>query len=208
MIGKRFGRLTVIEKVGKDKHRSILWKCKCDCGGESIVRTHNLRCGNSTSCGCVRNDKIKKLNYKTGQYKSRIYHTWINMKTRCHTPTAWEYKNYGARGIAVCDEWRNNFQAFYDWANENGYRDDLTIERINNDGNYCPENCRWVDRITQNRNQRNTRLVTFNGVTKHLFDWADEFGIKRNTLAHRLHRGWSIDKSLTTPVKIKFAKLK
>ena len=196
MIGKRFGRLTVVEEAGRDKHRSILWKCKCDCGGESIVRTHNLRCGNSTSCGCLHREKTKMINYKTGQYKSRIYHTWINMKTRCHTPTAWEYKNYGARGIVICDEWRNDFKAFYNWAMENGYTDELTIDRIDNDGNYCPENCRWVDRVTQNRNQRNTRLITYNGETKHLFDWADEFGINRNTLAGRLYRGWSIERAL------------
>lgn len=139
------------------------------------------------------------INYKTGQYKSRLYHTWINMKTRCHTPTAWEYKNYGARGIIICEEWRHDFKAFYDWAMGNGYTDDLTIDRIDNDGNYCPENCRWVDRVTQNRNQRNSRWFTYKGETKHLFDWADEFGINRNTLVGRLHRGWSIEKALETP---------
>lgn len=119
------------------------------------------------------------------------------MKTRCHTPTAWEYKNYGARGIIICDEWRNDFKAFYDWSMSHGYTDELTIDRIDNNGNYYPENCRWVTRTIQNRNQRNSRYLTFKGQTKHLFDWADELGINRNTLASRLHKGWSIERALT-----------
>lgn len=201
MIGKQFGRLTVIEEIGRTKHRTILWKCRCECGGEATVTTHNLRCGNTQSCGCLHREKTKMINYKTGQYKSRLYQTWINMKTRCHTPTAWEYKNYGARGIIICEEWRHDFKVFYDWAMNHGYTDELTIDRIDNNGNYCPENCRWVDRVTQNRNQRNSRWITHNGETKHLFDWADEFGINRNTLAHRLKRGWSIEKSLETPTR-------
>ena len=143
------------------------------------------------------------INYKHGLYKSRLYGIWSNMKTRCHTSTYYLYKHYGARGIIVCDEWKNDFQTFYKWAMENGYGEDLTIDRIDVNGNYEPSNCRWVDRVLQCKNRTSNHYITFNGRTQILKDWADELNIKRQTLERRLKKGWSIDEAFTQPVRSK-----
>lgn len=200
MIGKRFGRLTVIEEAGRNSHRFIQWKCLCDCGREKIVSGHNLRSGNTKSCGCVTKEKVKMLNYVTGQSRSRLHRIWDSMKSRCYNENVPHYHRYGARGIIICEEWRNNFKAFYDWAMSHGYTDELTIDRIDNDGNYCPENCRWVTLHEQNRNRRTNRMITFDGKTQCMSDWAKELGIKPITLLGRFSRGWSVERALTTPV--------
>lgn len=139
------------------------------------------------------------INYKHGLYKSRLYGIWSNMKTRCFCTTYKLYAYYGARGITVCEEWRNNFKAFYDWSISHGYADNLTIDRIDNNGNYEPNNCRWVDMATQCRNKSSNHFLTYNGKTQTLKDWAGEIGIYRQTLERRLKRGWSVEKALTTP---------
>lgn len=206
LTGKKFGRLTVVKRVGTDNQRNPMWLCKCDCGNEKVIRGNGLKSGNTKSCGCLAKEnaqqRLKFLNYKTGQYKSRLYRIWTSMKTRCYNDNNSEtYKRYGARGITVCDEWRDNFKAFYDWAMANGYTDELTIDRIDNDGNYCPENCRWVTLQIQNRNRRTTRIITFNGKTQCMLDWANELGVKVNTMIARFHRGWSVERALTESVK-------
>jgi len=146
----------------------------------------------------------KNPNYKHGLKDTRLFRVWNNMLSRCYNPNATGYKNYGARGITVCDEWRNDFKAFYDWAMSHGYSDDLTIDRINNDSNYEPTNCRWVDSKTQSTNRSNNHYVTIDGETKTLREWCDYYFINYHTVQDRLKRGWSVEKALLTPVDTRF----
>lgn len=130
----------------------------------------------------------------------RIYRIWCNMKSRCYNGNTSNYKNYGGRGITVCDEWRNDFLSFSEWAMKNGYKDDLSLDRIDNSGNYEPSNCQWATRKQQNSNRRNNRFVTFGGVTKSFCQWADHFGISRSTAICRLQAGMTEKEALTLPV--------
>lgn len=155
--GQKFGRLTVIKRLGVDKSRSVVWLCKCDCGNYIEVKGTELRRGRTTSCGCYRIERIIESRTKHGKTDTRLYHIWQGMKDRCYNTHNVKYKNYGSRGIVVCREWLDDFMNFYNWAINNSYRDDLTIDRINNDGNYEPSNCRWADYTTQNNNRRNNK---------------------------------------------------
>lgn len=160
--GKRFGRLTVIEKAGNSPSRCIRWLCKCDCGNECMPESRNLLNGSIQSCRCYQKEKAsegKKYDFIT-IHKSknpRIYRTWINIKSRCLNPNATKYQNYGGRGIIICDDWDKSFKSFYEWSISNGYTDKLTIDRIDVDGNYCPENCRWITNKEQQMNKRTNK---------------------------------------------------
>lgn len=209
LVGMKFGRLTVMDRESpKSKKAKGLWVCKCECGNVIKVNTSDLKSGNTTSCGCKRKETLRQLRTKHGESNTRLYNVWSDMKKRCYNTKNVDYKNYGGRGISVCDEWMD-FQNFYDWAIANGYdetapRGQCTIDRINVDGNYEPKNCRWVDRYIQMNNKRNNRILTYNGESHTLAEWCEIVNIPYNCLKSRLNKlHWSVEKTLTTPTRNK-----
>lgn len=197
LTGQRFGYLTVIKKAGKNKSDKILWLCKCDCGKLKIIQGASLKNGRTKSCGCLR----KKGARRTHGFKyTRLYCIWQGIKKRCLNKNTSNYYIYGGRGIKICDEWKNDFKSFHDWAYANGYdesakRGDCTIERIDVNGNYEPSNCRWATMKEQCRNTRSNKLITYNNETRCLMDWSYIFNINYKTLLYRFKKGWTIEKA-------------
>lgn len=196
LTGQKFGRLTVEGFSHLDKHHKGHWLCRCECGAAVDVETHQLKCGKTKSCGCWKNDVNSKRLKTHGCEPKRLYRVWVSMKKRCTNPKEPEYKNYGGRGITVCDEWRCSFESFRFWALVNGYEEGLSIDRIDNNGNYCPDNCRWTDRKTQNSNKRNNHRITFNGKTQTVTEWAEELKTSHEVICRRAARNWPLDKPL------------
>lgn len=206
LTNKKFGRLKVIERGKNSKHNQIQWKCICECGKEILVLGSHLKSGHTKSCGCYQREKTSeycKNNVKNyGEKKTRLYRIWQAMKTRCYNSNAINYKNYGGRGIIICDTWLNDFQAFKNWAINNGYNDNLTIDRIDTNGIYEPSNCRWSTYETQNNNQRDNHYIYYKGDKKTLTQWARELKMKRGTLSSRINSyKWNIDKAFKTKSK-------
>lgn len=201
LTGKRYNKLTVISRAKSRRQPSgklvTYWNCKCDCGNITQVRGWDLKNGHIISCGCLKKTR-------NSLSKSRIYVAWHHMIQRCYRSNCKAYKNYGGRGIKICDEWLQDFMNFYNWAINNGYKDNLSIDRIDVNGNYEPNNCRWADDFTQRRNKRNNKYFSINGDTKTLTDWAKQYKIKPNVVRERITKGWNIEKALNTPVKIKY----
>lgn len=192
LTGLRFGKLLVLEQApNRSKHRA--WKCVCDCGKEKVLTTEQFYQGTVKSCGCLR--------FKHGLRNTASYDIWCNMIRRCDNPEAEEYPNYGGRGIKVCDRWRGDsgMQNFYEDMGERPTG--LSLDRIDNDGPYSPENCRWATIKQQSMNKRNTRLVTYRGETKPLMEWASIVGIRYIRLIHRLRKNWTVERAFETPVK-------
>ena len=199
-IGERFGKLVIVENLGKIKpeisnHR--YYKVKCDCGKVEISRDSLLRTGKKIECYLCSTKK--RPQYKHGMTNTRLFAIWQGMKQRCNCKTCEAYKWYGGRGISICKDWEE-FTMFYDWAIKNGYQDNLSLDRINVNGNYEPGNCRWATDKQQMNNMRTNKLITYNGETHTLSEWADKLGVEHYILENRLNKyNWSIEKMLTTP---------
>lgn len=196
-----YGKLTVIKRVPRaiktDKNNAVYWLCKCECGNIKIIEGSRLRDGEATDCGCVSKSKyIRNLRYGT-----KLYDVYRAMLKRCYNSNVKNYKNYGGRGITVCYNWRNNFMSFYDWAINNGYKNGLTLDRMNNDGNYEPSNCRWVGYDIQENNTSRNKLLTYNGKTMSISQWCKILNVNASTLFARCRYGWSTEDILTKPVK-------
>lgn len=198
---KKFGKLTAIKYIGKDKVGHAKWMCKCDCGNiKNILGTH-LISGNIISCGCGRKERFLKFEKefsKENSYKiKRIYHIFNGMRQRCNNQKNKGYESYGGRGIIICDEWLNDFNIFASWAMNNGYEDDLTLDRIDVNGNYTPSNCRWVNMKTQENNRRDNIRICYNGESKTLKEWATSQNIPYSTIYTRYKNGLDIEKIIS-----------
>lgn len=183
LTGRKFGRLTVLERDYSLKRTS--WLCSCECGNYKIVRSHDLVGGRVKSCGCIRSETTRKQGFRNATHNmtgTRLWRIWSGMKQRCKKD-----KNY--THVSVCEEWEK-FECFYSWAISNGYKDGLSLDRIDCNGDYCPENCRWATWKQQENNRRNNRLFTYKGETKTVAQWSDLTGIRAATISWRINAGW------------------
>lgn len=200
LTGVRVGRLTVIGLTDRGSNGRIRWLCKCDCGNETKVLSTSLICNRTKSCGCLAKEMIGTRARKHGQYKSRLYKIWGDMLSRCRNPKSDGYYLYGAKGISVCDEWKD-FQKFRDWAMANGYADNLSIDRKDGSKGYSPDNCRWATPQEQTDNRECCRYIEYGGKRQTIKAWSKDTGINYQTLRNRLNKGWSIEKALTEKPK-------
>ena len=192
LSGSRFGRLLVLERA-PNRNKHVYWRCRCDCGNEIEVRADALTRGPTVSCGCYQRDVVTKH----GMWETSVYHIWRSMLTRCENPNMHAYHLYGGRGIKVCEAW-HDFEQFY--ADMGPCPEGHSLDRIDNNRNYEPDNCRWATAKQQGRNRNDNVEITFQGETRCVAGWAEKLGMRDSTLRERLNRGWTIKEALTTPV--------
>lgn len=203
LTGQRFGRLVVVGRADppSNEYGNAVWHCRCDCGNEKDIDSHSLRNGDTRSCGCLQRERVAESHTTHGRSSSRLYYVWQHMIQRCENQHNPAYDDYGGRGIKICEEW-HDFKTFEQWAERTGYRDDLTIDRIDVNEGYNPVNCRWATTAEQARNKRNNINITYRGVTRCLSDWATTLGIGLATLWYRIFEyGWDIERAFTMPVQ-------
>lgn len=210
LAGERFGRLLVLGRsendwIDKNERRYPRWDCVCDCGNKITARADALRSGHTKSCGCYKRKKcaerVVAMNTTHGGADSRLYNTWSHMKARCLNKNNKSYSHYGGRGIKICDAWLNDFDEFRRWALLHGYNDQLTIDRIDVNGNYEPENCRWADHKTQANNTTKNHYIEYGGERHTLSQWSEITGVPPYAIRKRIKNGWSLKDALETPVK-------
>lgn len=191
LTGQKFGRLTAIKRDHKSKNNKWFWLCECSCGKNVVVPEGGLKFGSIKSCGCLAREKFIERNAKHGLCNTRIYKIWSGMKSRCNNTKNIKYKNYGGRGIKVYEQWQgeDGFINFYNWSMKNGYTDELTIDRIDVNGNYCPENCRWADNRTQQNNRRDNVYINVLDNKHTITEWSELLGIPKTTIANHLNNG-------------------
>lgn len=186
--GKRFGRFTVVEYMGRAKDRKHTWLCVCDCGNEKVCLENNLKNGHTSSCGCIGTEIKVKRNTTHGLCGDPLYAVWTHMRQRINDPNIKTYNRYGGRGISICEEWKSA-EEFVKWGYDNGYKIGLTIDRKDNNGNYSPENCRFITMSEQNRNKSSNVRVEYNGESNVLWDWAEKLSMCYGTLRLRYGKG-------------------
>lgn len=197
------------DRVTCSGKKIIVYRCICDCGNEVLVDARHLRDGSTKSCGCFKSEKQRETGRKSGKSTfthrmtgTRIYRIWGNLVSRCCDCNNPAFNNYGGRGITVCDEWKNSFEEFYRWALESGYTDDMTIDRIDNDSGYCPENCRWSTKIEQANNTRNNIFYMYKGELLTLAEISRICGVPYKTLHRRIRSlGWDLQRATTEPIE-------
>jgi len=196
--GKKYGKLTVIRRAENAPGGIARWECLCECGKTTIVRGGNLSCGAVKSCGCLTGGKTTH-----NMSKTRLYREWASIKGRCYYKSQVGYKSYGARGIKMCDEWLNSFETFAEWALSNGYKDDLTIERIDNEKDYSPDNCKWISLGEQANNRRSNIAITYKGETRNLSEWCKIYGKDYRFVHNRMRKlGWDFERAILEPVHV------
>lgn len=201
LTGRTFGRLYVEKFVGRDKHRHLLWRCVCQCGAVRDVAQWNLLTGNTVSCGCYAAQRASNQLKRHGRYLPKYYSKWHDMMRRCYNTKDVHYDRYGGRGIRVCDEW-HDVNKFIDWCESQNPNDGMTIDRIDNDSGYSPDNCRFVSLKDNQNNRSSNRKIEYNGEIKTVSEWADTIGISASTLFSRLDKlHWTVEQALTTPIR-------
>ncbi len=200
LTGMRFGRLVVLHRV-KSTSSKARWLCQCDCSVDSKIEVNgdNLIVGDTQSCKCLRKEKIANTLTTHGMRGTKLYSIWNNMKNRCSNMNTDSYQNYGERGISVCKEWEESFDNFLTWSLANGYNNNLSLDRIDNDKGYNPNNCRWATMKEQGNNRRNNINITINDKTQTQSQWEEEFDLKQGTICRRLKLGWD-NSEITIPV--------
>lgn len=192
LTGKRFNRLLVLKldycKKRTNGGKEYFWLCQCDCGNLISVRGSTLKNNSTQSCGCLQREIAQSVNTIHGKYNTKLHDIYYSMKQRCYNTKNKRYKDYGGRGIIICVDWLNNFMTFYNWAINNGYKEGLTIDRIDVNGNYEPSNCRWITRAEQPKNRRNNIFITYNGKTQIASEWAKELNLSRTTIYRKLKK--------------------
>lgn len=189
IVGQKFGKLLVVKSCGKGKDNHYYSEVVCDCGAKYMVSDSELICGRRKSCKKCSSEMHGKTN-------TRLFHIWQSMKQRCNDKNHQHYDCYGGRGISICEEWESDFESFYNWSLEHGYMSNLSIDRIDNDGNYEPGNCRWVDQKTQANNKRNNKKYSYKGCEYSIAELSEMSGIKYTTLYNRLESGWELEKAM------------
>lgn len=200
LFGKRFGKLTVLERLPANSHGEAIWVCRCDCGNTHLATSYNLTRGKTKQCRECMIKQIADTNRTHGCQPKRLHEIYSNMKTRCHNPKYELWHRYGGRGIKICDEWEKSFESFRDWAFSSGYSEELTLDRINNDGDYCPENCKWSTVTEQANNRRTNRMLTLHGETDTMANWSRRLNLPYWLIQKRVDNyKWSDEKALTEP---------
>lgn len=207
-VGQRFGRLVVTSFAGVLPGWIKLWECRCDCGNAVTVRANNLTNGTTKSCGCLKMEILIQRSTKHGLtgghgHYTRPYRIWLNIRRRCLSKKCQDWKFYGGRGITVCNEW-DDYAVFFAWSMANGYEKHLTIERVENNKGYSPDNCKWATRKVQSNNRRSNHNIEFKGQVKTLQQWAEEIGMAYTAILGRINRGWPIEKALLTPINTNY----
>ena len=199
ITGKKFGRLTVIGRDHDYPDNAAVWSCLCECGKTKSVRGYSLACGRTVSCGCYGDEARHKRSFVHGRAGTAAHEIWKSMRQRCYSKSCRDYPNYGKRGIIVCARWNDSFANFLEDMGEKP-SPGMTIDRIDNDGPYSPENCRWATRMEQSQNRRSTRMLTYKGETKPMTVWSREYNLSRHILPSRIKAGWSPEEALKTPI--------
>lgn len=204
LSGERFGSLVTLKRVENNKNNDVQWLCQCDCGKTLIVTTQSLRNGRTKSCGCYKQKCVENMKTCDGESDTKLHRVWCNIKTRCTNPNYDKYKYYGGKGVKMCDEWQHSFLAFKKWCYENGWDESLEIDRIDNNGDYSPDNCRCITHKANCRNRSTSRKYEIDGIEMCLSEIAERYCISEKTIRYRLNCGLSPVEAVTKPIISKY----